>query len=362
MNSVLLDDLKELYKSGNVDWSVFDDKTVFITGATGLIGSLCARILAYCSYKHAIKVNIVLNVRNLDKARQLFSKEELDCFEFVVGDVANVNYSHKHIDYIIHCANVTQSKQMVDYPVETIMTALMGTINVLNQARTMSVKSIVYVSSMEVYGTVLNTDTKIDESMLGYIDNLRVRSNYPESKRMCENICIGYNHEYKLPVKIARPAQTFGAGVLQADNRVYAQFVRSVLNNENIVLKTEGKSEGNYCYSIDCVEAIFILLLKGINGEAYNITNEENHTTIREMAFLVRDKIANNRIKVLFDIDENANQMYAPETKLNLSSAKLSSLGWKPRYNLIESFKRTIAFKKEEEYERKDTNNYGSVL
>ena len=82
-------------------------------------------------------------------------------------------------------------------------------------------------------------------------------------------------------------AQTFGAGILPTENRVFAQFARSALKGEDIVLKTEGKSEGNYVYTIDAVKAILMLLYKGEAGQAYNVANESSHTTIRKMAELV---------------------------------------------------------------------------
>ena len=85
---------------------------------------------------------------------------------------------------------------------------------------------------MEVYGAFDNLDHEVTEDDLGYIDPLKVRSNYPEAKRLCENMCIAYLQEYGIPVKIARLAQTFGAGILQNENRVFAQFARSVIRRQ----------------------------------------------------------------------------------------------------------------------------------
>lgn len=73
------------------------------------------------------------------------------------------------------------------------------------------------------------------------------------------------------PVRIARLAQTFGVGVLPTENRVFMQFARSVMNNQDIVLHTKGKSEGNYVYTFDAIAGILLLLTNGGLGEAYNI-------------------------------------------------------------------------------------------
>ena len=89
---------------------------------------------------------------------------------------------------------------------------------------------------------------------------------------MCENMCVAYGTQYEVPVKIARLAQTFGAGVLPGENRVFAQFARSAMKGSDIVLHTEGKSEGNYCYTADAVRALLTILV---------IILQNNYTTKR---------------------------------------------------------------------------------
>ena len=143
---------------------------------------------------------------------------------------------------------------------------------------------------MEMYGSFEN-EFDITENKLGYIDLLSVRSNYPESKRLCENMCIAYLSEYDVPVKIARLAQTFGAGVLPNENRIFAQIARSVINKNDVILHTLGKSEGNYCYISDAVFGLIEILLFGENGEAYNVVNPSTHTTIANMANMVCEKM-----------------------------------------------------------------------
>jgi dTDP-glucose 4,6-dehydratase len=74
-------------------------------------------------------------------------------------------------------------------------------------------------------------------------------------------------------VVITRLCQTFGAGVAYDDNRVFAQFARSVIEKKDIVLRTKGETYRNYCYTRDAVVALFLLLCKGRAGEVYNIAN-----------------------------------------------------------------------------------------
>ena len=115
------------------------------------------------------------------------------------------------------------------------------------------------------------------------------------------------------------------------------------MNNEDIVLHTEGKSVGNYTYTRDTVIALLILLTKGELGEAYTVANEESNSTIRNMALMVANEIAGGKIKVIFDIPEDAKTYgYAPDANMKLSSQKMQSLGWKPVIGLKESYLRMM--------------------
>lgn len=334
MNEILKDDLKYIMEY-DLPYELLKGKTVLVTGATGLIGVSLVRSLLYMG-----DIKVLAFVRNENKAKSIY--EQNSNLEIVIGDIINPIDIIETVDYIFHCASVTTSKIMVEQPVETLMTSIEGTKHILNLAKEKRCKSVVYVSSMEVYGAFDNLDHEVTEDDLGYIDPLKVRSNYPESKRLCENMCIAYLQEYGIPVKIARLAQIFGAGILQNENRVFAQFARSVINNENIILHTKGLSEGNYCYTRDCMTGLLTILLKGKDGEAYNVSNPNSHTTIVDMAKMVAHKIAKGNIEVLFDIPKTNTFGYAADTKMKLNSNKLQQLGWKPEIGLEEAYKRMI--------------------
>ena len=319
------------------------NSTILITGATGLVGTQIVRALACCNRIRNTNIKILALVRNTEKAERIYGNLlNRSDIELVKGDITEKLKIYSEVDYIIHCASITTSKVMVSQPVETLLISIEGTKNLLELAKEKKVKSFVYVSSMEMYGKIEGLSHSVTESDLGYIDPLNVRSNYPESKRVCENMCIAYYSEYDVPVKIARLAQTFGAGILQGENRVFAQFARCVIYNKDIILHTLGESEGNYCYTRDTVKALITLLIKGANGEAYNISNEATHTTIADMANMVSKKIADGKIDVVFDIPKSNVFGYATDTKMKLDSSKMRKLGWKPEVELEEAYERLI--------------------
>lgn len=324
--------------------------TYVITGATGFIGSLLTRFLINSQEYRSGCIELIGLIRNVQKASQIYQNYDCSHLKFITSDLLDLNadqlrnrFGIEQIDYIFHCAANTRSKDMITYPIETANGIVIGTNHMLDIAKQYSVTSMVYLSSMEVYGTVTNCSNRIEESTLGELDILSARSCYPLGKRMAENLCYCYYKQHNVPVKIARLAQTFGPGVLPDENRIFAQFARCAMQGKDIVLHTKGDSVGNYVDSIDAVRGLFLLLTDGQNGEAYNIVNEENTMTILEMAQLVATKIAKDKIHVCFDIPVNNEYGYAAKTELRLSSKKIKKLGWVPQFGMVEMYHRIIS-------------------
>ena len=319
-----------------------ENVTIMVTGATGLICSQLIRALACHSELKRKNVRILAQVRNEEKARAVFGDlMEAGIVSLCVGDIVDPLETAESVDYIIHGASATSSRYFVEMPVETIVTALKGTQNVLELARQKKVRKVVYLSSLEVYGTPDNSKDYITEEDYGYIDPMQVRSSYSEGKRMVECMCVAYAKEYDVPVVVARLSQTFGPGVSYQDGRVFAEFARCAIEKRDIVLHTQGKTLRTYCYLRDAINALFCLMLRGEVGQAYNVTNMDTAITIRDMAELVCT--LSEGIQVKLDIPEDVSMFgYNPEMVIRLDSSKLQSLGWKPEVGIKEMFVRLI--------------------
>lgn len=319
MNNVLKEDIERVVNS-DLPWYALANQTILITGATGLIGSNLLRILSMVSKSRD------LNMRLIGYTRQKY------------GDICSPVSIKDKVDYIFHCAAMTSSADMVAKPTQVITTAFEGTKNILEFALKQQCKGVVYLSSMEVYGTM--DKPEVYETDLGYLDLSNPRSSYPESKRLCESLCVAYCKQYDLPVKIARLARTFGAGVPNKsnDNRIAMQFARNVMSGKDIVLHTAGNSLANCVYTSDAIFALCTILLKGQYGHAYNISGDT--ATVLQMATMVAKEFG---VNVIFDIPENKDRLgYAPTVLHRLNTDKIRALGWQPSYNILDMYKRMI--------------------
>lgn len=317
-------DCRDIVMSNLVNWQNFKDKTILITGSTGFIGVQTVLALSKASKDYNLNVKLILPVRNIKKAKSIFYSElRFVNIKLIKQDInKKINY-HGKIDFIIHAASNTSSKSFVDTPVETIDTTVNGTRNILELAKEKQVKSVVYLSSMEVYGTV-NSDVPLKEDDYGYLDLINERNSYPQAKRLAETMCYSYFKEYNLPVKIARLCQIIGANIPYNDTRVFAQFARNVVEKKDIVLHTDGSTVRNYCYITDCITAIFKILTEGASGEAYNVANKDAICSIKEMA----EKIAKDTPEIKVIVENKNSNLYPKNCKIFLDTNKLESLGW----------------------------------
>ena len=348
-NEIELEDWKDFAKSFPL-YEQLRNKTIGITGATGLLGSCMVHCLEELDRQHGLNLTIACFVRNEEKAQQVLghSQDDAHSGEALGKNIIILKHDFSkteempqevHIDYLVHFASPTASQYFVSKPVETMMTDFDGTAQLLRFALRQNTASIVNVSSLEVYGSIYDDSHPLSEEEQGYIHLSDTRSSYPVAKRAAECLCHAYAREYGVHVKTARLAQTFGAGVTADDNRVFAQFARNIIAGEDIVLHTTGELSRCYCYTIDAIEAILFILLKGEDGEAYNVANESTYISIIDMAkFLC--KTFNPDIQPVIQLKEGMG--YSPMTRLRLSCSKVHQLGWTPRYDMKTMFQRLI--------------------
>ena len=320
------------------------DKSIMITGACGLIGSFLV---------DALMMHNELSNDNITVIAYDFKEEFIESrfptylnnpnFKYVCQDVnLPLDYSEP-VDYIMHLASNAHPALFKTDPVGTIKANIIGLINLLEFAKDKNVSRVLYTSTGEVYGEKDGV-SEFNENDLGFVNPTLYRSCYPNSKRCAETLCVSFSEQYGVSTVIARPSHVYGPSFTKNDSRVYAEFIRNILNDEDITLKSAGNQVRSYTYVADAVSALIYILLMGEDSNAYNIANPNSILSIREMAEIIAD-IGNK--KVLFDIPADTPTNANPMQCGVLNSDKLQSIGWKPKYNSQEGFLNTINTLKE---------------
>lgn len=335
--STYKDDIQNIY-SLDLPWGKLSRKGILVTGSTGLIGSCLIEVLMDNPHKDYV---VYAAGRNKERAEKLFSEYVNDKgFHFFQYDVTKPIDSDIHFDFIVHCASNASPNFFSKKPVEVMKANLEGTINLIEYGLTHGMERLLYVSSGEVYG---EGDGRVfTEDYSGYVNPMKSRSCYPSSKRAAETLCASYCDEYGADIVVARPSHVYGPHFTESDNRVYAQFIRNILNGEDIVMKSTGSQYRSWCYVVDCVSALLFILLKGEKGNAYNIADSSSNITIMQLAEMIAS-IGNKKVIMQLPNSEEA-KGYNPVSKSIFSTDKLENLGWIVGGNMKENLVSTIDY------------------
>lgn len=342
-NKIIQEDLDSIIAS-DLEWSRLEGKTILVTGANGFLPAYMVETILYLNeIKFKNKAKVIALVRNINKAKLRFDiYNKRNDLEFLVQDVCDpINLMDK-IDFIIHAASQASPKYYGVDPVGTLNPNVIGTNNLLQLAYKKLVESFLFFSSGEIYGDVKENQIPTTEKDYGYLDPTQIRSCYAESKRMGENMCISWLHQYGIPIKIVRPFHTYGPGMALDDGRVYADFVADIISNRDIVMKSDGAASRAFCYITDATIAFFTVMLKGENGEAYNVSNSNCEIKILDLAKILVDLIPLKKLKVIRDESNRTSYLRNPITRNCPDSSKIISLGWRTNIGLKEGFNRTI--------------------
>ncbi|MGN0161743.1 MAG: NAD-dependent epimerase/dehydratase family protein [Lachnospiraceae bacterium] len=342
MNQIILEDMDEVYHRNPKLWEELNHKTVLITGAYGMLASYMVYLLIYLNEYQGYEVKILANGRNEGKMKERFGPYiHKEYFRVLLGDIVTPFVIEEPIDYIIHAASMASSQYYKTNPADVIAANVLGTYHTLELARKTSCKGYLFFSSGEVYGKLERES--IMESDMGILDPADLRSCYGEGKRAAETMCVSWYGQYGVPVNMVRPCHTYGPTMdLCNDRRVFAEFVKNVVNKENIVMKSDGSAVRIFCYIADALYAYYLVLLKGKRGEAYNVSNENGLTSIGDLAKKVCGLFPEYGLRVIRDVPSENYSENAHKKHSNYNVDKLRKLGWNAKYSIEEGFYRTI--------------------
>ena len=345
MRNRIIEEDMEFIAASDIPWDILEGKTMLVSGANGFLPAYMVETILFLNERRfKKKAKILALVRNKERFLQRFMNYTgRDDLHIIEQDVCKpINITEK-VHFIVHAASQASPNYYKRDPVGTLCPNVLGTHYLLELAREKEVESFLFFSSGEVYGEVSADRIPTKEEWYGYVDPTNIRSCYAESKRMGETMCVSWLSQYGVPAKIVRPFHTYGPGMRLDDGRVYADFVSDIINKRNIHMKSDGSAIRAFCYLADATAGFFTVMLNGNNGEAYNIGNNQCEISILELA---------NKLVALFpEFGLTVERNEAADDKMYLKSnisknspdiTKARSLGWEPRFDIMQGFKRTI--------------------
>ncbi len=325
-------------------WTLLQGKKILVAGSTGLIGSFLIDVLMFVQKEFGINFTVFAMGRNIDVLKQRFDIYMQDeHFKYFAQDITKccpAAVENIAIDYIFQLASNTHPVAYSTEPINTIMTSILGTNNLLDFAIRHQTQRFVFASSVEIYGENRGDTEKFSEEYSGYINCNTLRACYPEGKRAGEALCQAYYSEKKIDIVIPRFCRIYGETMQMSDTKALSQFIKNAVSKENIVLKSDGNQFYSYLHVSDAVSALLYIFFFGKKGEAYNISDEESDITLKDLAKMLARL---TETEVIYDIPSLTEKKgYSTATKALLDSSKLKELGWKAMYDIQTGIEQTL--------------------
>lgn len=341
-NELYMDDVR--FVAGlDLPWNKLNGKSMVLSGATGLLGSFLVDVILEKNSIDELNCTVYALSRNKESAKVRFSKfVDNSHLTFISYDVKQpfIQDDIGKVDYVLHLASHTHPLQYSTDPIGTITTNIIGLQNMLDFAVNHNATRFVFASSNEIYGENRGDIEFFDENYCGYINSNTMRAGYPESKRCGEALCQAYKVQKGLDVVIPRFTRSYGPTMLMTDTKAVSQFIKKAIAGEDIVLKSTGTQFYSYTYVADAISGLLLILLKGENGEAYNIADEMSDIMLKDLAAIIAQVSGS---KIVFEIPDKLEAAgYSKATKARLDGHKLKTLGWNPQYNINTGLSKTI--------------------
>lgn len=342
LDPTIIEDLQRITLQ-SISWEKLCNKTILISGANGMIASYLVYTLLFLNDMKQLNLRVIGLVRNETKSKKHFSSILLrKDFRLLIQDVTSPVGGENQVDYIIHAASQTSPAAFMNDPVGTIQANILGTINLLDYAKKNDAEFL-YLSTREIYGSPVTKMDYVTERDYGVVNPILVRSCYPESKRMSENIIASYREQYGIHAKIVRIAHTYGPGMSVGDGRVLGDFINNFLHHENILLKSKGEVVLALTYISDIVAGIFQTLLD-FPDWIYNISKDDEPISVLGLAKYIcsLDKMGKMRITIELPKDQKRETGYLQNRVALLDSTKAKKDGWKDTISYKDGIPRLI--------------------
>jgi nucleoside-diphosphate-sugar epimerase len=256
----------------------FGGKTVLIVGAAGFLGSVLRNYFNVLNEtyleKNPVKI-IASDCYAIGNTPKIKENENLKVINHDICYPFNLKISpNEKIDFILNMASIASPVFYKKNPLLTFNVGAIGTQNILDLAYQKQVKSIVCMSSSEVYGNPDDSNIPTKESYNGNLSTTGERACYDESKRCLETLCDIYYRLYSVPIKVIRPFNCYGPPMSLNDGRVLPSFIKKAMLGETISVYGEGSETRTFSYCSDFVTGLIKILLSPFDGETFNLGSD----------------------------------------------------------------------------------------
>jgi len=341
---IIEEDAKKII-SESLPWERLYGKTVLLSGANGYVPSYFVHAFLALNDAKQANIKVIALCRSKERAAERFG-DFLGRRDFVLQlqDVCDLIELDEKIQYFIHAASPAGIYARHSDPVATFAANVMGCDHMLRLAIKNPCEGFLFISSVDVYGRMQNA-ARLKETDSGILDGLNIRNVYSCAKRAAETLCRAYYAKYRIPVFIARPFQIFGPGPALDDGRLHIDFIAQMLAGNRIVLKSDGSAKRTFLYITDAITGMLTVLLKGKDGEAYNIVHESGEASVLELARLMAALVFDRKIDIAFDYEKkNSIEVTGALPAVAGSSDRLCALGWNAKLSLAEGAERMMRY------------------
>ncbi len=281
---IIRDDLRDIARRAEEDLRRLDGKRVLVTGGAGFLMSYLVDLLAARTGSTRVVVVDDFTTARRERLSHLAPHPGVELREL---DVSTLELAES-FDVVVHGASIASPVVYRRMPLRTLEVNALGTWALLRAVRDRALDAFVLLSTSEVYGDPEPAHVPTPETYPGRVSPTGPRACYDESKRFAETLALTYFRMYGTPVRIVRPFNVYGPGLRHDDGRVVPSLVDGARRGEDLVLHSDGRPRRSFCYVTDFIVSLLRVITRGVDGEAYNVGDDREELSIRELAERIR--------------------------------------------------------------------------